>query len=71
MRRFAIHIGIDVDRVCCYGNDDAPVDLKKLSARQHPKHCAIAMQSTHSISIEDRKSLYKWAEERVDDELDA
>ncbi|WP_300064314.1 DUF6492 family protein [uncultured Roseobacter sp.] len=39
-----------------------PVDFATLIARLQPKHCAIAVQSTHKLSVDDRRAIYKRAE---------
>lgn len=39
-------------------NETDPVNFAALAAQLQPKHCAIAVQSTHQLPIEDRRALY-------------
>ena len=43
-------------------NEVDPVDFASLAARVTPKHCAIAVQSTHSLTLEDRSAIYARAD---------
>ena len=41
------------------------MDFAALSARLQPKHSAIAVQSTHKLSLEDRHAIYARAESEL------
>ncbi|MEP6021542.1 MAG: DUF6492 family protein [Paracoccaceae bacterium] len=43
-------------------DEQGPVDFDALRARLDPKHCAMAVQSTHNLDITARAALYKRAE---------
>lgn len=46
-------------------NETDPVDFSALSARLQPKHCAIAVQSTHKLALSERGAIYARAENEL------
>lgn len=46
-------------------DETAPVDFEALRRTRHPKHCAMAIQSTHHLDLTDRKALYERAEREL------
>ena len=39
-------------------DETAPVDFDRLRAKSHPQHRALAIQSTHAVTLEERAALY-------------
>ena len=46
-------------------DESAPVNFDELRRKQHPKHFAMAIQSTHRLDLDARRALYERAEQEL------